>query len=491
MKKLIFISTGLLLSLFADAQKMICVTDSATMKRYFGRTQEIVSVRDNKVTVGTQLTFDTADQKSTPQNDGIPGGPAVRVSRNDNAAILKKELSSVACLMDWPSVLNSMARLQYRAFVNPEGNIDSLAYYLIRIDTTRSSGRRFQIREEIDQIGKEDFRVNLENQWMKIIENHRGVTTKSPAKSYTGFISISANLKNLDEFLNSQPDNITEINLTDFGLREFPSQLKRFRNLKNINLKDNYIGSATVDKRDFPKLVSISFQNNLLRDDSLKFTGGCKPTSLNLTDNHFTRIPKTHRKVRYLHLANSTISEVTKKDIRRIRKVQILNLYANTLTEISPKITRLRKLRELDLYRNQLSALPANIARMKKLETLAVSYNTLEELPAGIRSMSSLKTLYSHHNKLKTLPPLPENLEVLDVGYNRIEEVSTRIQPLKKLKTLDYSHNQVKGDLDFLLGLPQIKEIYFMENRYAGSEEEEKYFSKVFSTLVSKGVTVK
>lgn len=488
MKKLILIFSGLLTGHFADAQKIICITDSTTIKQYFGGTPEIVFTTRGNRTVG--VTSQQAPSAPAPENDGIPGGPLIRITKNDNAATLRKELGAVTRSMDWPSVMTSAGRLQYRAFVGSEGKIDSLAYYIVHTDTSRQN-RNFMMRDKIGRIGLEGFRINLENQWMKVIQNYTGVASKSPARTYTGFIGIGGKVKNLDEFLNSLADTVTTINLTDYGLREFPYQLRRFRNLKNINLKDNYIGSAMLDKKDFPKLVTISFQNNLLRDDSLKFTGGLRPPAINLTDNHYTRIPKTHRRVKYLYLANSSISEVTKKDIRKIRKVEFLNLYANTVTEITPKIARLKKLKELDLYRNRLSSLPPAITRMKKLETLAVSHNTLEELPPGIRSMSSLKTLYSHHNKLKALPPLPESLEVLDVGYNRIEEVSARVQPLKKLKTLDYSYNQVKGDLDFLLALPQIKEIYFMENHYASSEEEEKYFSKVFSTLVSRGVTVK
>ena len=69
--------------------------------------------------------------------------------------------------------------------------------------------------------------------------------------------------------------------------------------------------------------------------------------------------------------------------------------------------------------------------------------------------------------------------------------MATVIRPLKQLKTLDYSYNQVRGDLSFLLQLPQIREIYLLENRYAANEEEEKEFSRVLFALISRGVTVK
>ncbi len=489
MKKTVFLISLLLAGLSTAAQKIVYIADSTALKRYFGKAAEVVSVSaDRKVTTDTRGFIHLP--KPEEENTGIPGRPQARFLRNDNAATLRKELSAAALHMNWSAVLTGLARLQFHAFVNPEGRIDSLIYYLVRTDTTRMTGN-FLRHDNLGPLEGEDFRAQLENNWLKKLQSFTARPSASSTRTYSGHVFLRAKTKNLEEFLDAQPLNITEINLTDFGLEEFPYQLKRFRNLKNINLKDNYISSATLNRKDFPKLVTISFQNNLLRDDSLRFTGRKGPAAINLTDNHFIRIPKTYRKVRYLYLANNSVSDVTRKDIRKLKKVQFLNLYGNMLTEVSPNITRLKKLKELDLYRNRLTSLPTRITRLKKLETLAVSYNKLKELPAGLEKMKAMKILYSHHNELRALPPLPAHLETLDVGYNQLQEVSARVRPLQKLKSLDYSYNQVKGDLDFLLGLPRIKEIYLLENRYAGTDEEEKYFSRIFSTLVSKGVTVK
>jgi len=493
MRKPVFLFSILFISLSSDAQKMINISDSTMLKQYFGKSVEVTTVSaDRKVTTAMQtaIQLPVSQENAQERNIGIPGGPVIRMTRNTEAATLRKEMAAISRNMDWSPILTTLTRLQFHVFVNPEGSVDSLIYYLVRTDTTRRT-LDFRMRDRLDRLEEGSLRTHLESEWMKIIKNFKDQAAASPVRTYSGSVILRRPPQNLDEFLNTQPENITEINLTDFGLTEFPPQLKRFRNLKNINLKDNYITSATINTKDFPKLATLSLQNNMLSDGSFRITGRKGPSAVNLTDNHFTHIPKTHRKVRYLFLANSSVTEISRKDIRKVKKVQSLNLYGNVITEISPRIGRLKKLKELDLYRNRLTALPSRITRMKRLETLAVSYNQLEELPAGIGSMSRLKVLYSHHNRLKSLPPLPPRLEILDVGFNRLKEVSWRIQPLKDLKSLDYSYNQVSGDLDFLLGLPQIKEIYLMENRYAGTEEEEKYFSRVFSTLVTKGVTVK
>lgn len=492
-KPVFFFSVLFLTSLSAQAQKIINIADSTVLIRYFGQSVEVTTVSsDKKVTTATQtvIKLPGSEKSAEGENTGIPGGPGIRVTRHNGGAALRKEMTAVTRTMDWSPVLTGMTRLQFHVFVNPEGSIDSLVYYLVRTDTTRRAGD-FRMRDRLDKLEEGGLKTRLESEWMKIVKNFKDKTVTPTAHTYSGMVFLRTLPKNLDEFLSRQPENITEINLTDFGLTEFPYQLKRFRNLKNIDLKDNYITSFTIDRKDFPKLVTLSLQNNMLSDGSFRITGRKSPSAVNLTDNHFTHIPKTHRKVKYLFLANSSVSEIGRKDIRKIKKVQSLNLYGNTITEISPAVSRLKKLKELDLYRNRLTSLPSRITRMKKLETLAVSYNQLEELPAGIASMSRLKVLYAHHNRLQALPPLPLRLETLDVGFNRLKEISGRVEPLENLKSLDYSYNQVSGDLDFLLGLPQIKEIYLLENHYAGTEEEEKYFSRIFSTLVSKGVTVK
>jgi len=484
MKKTVLLLISLWLSHFAEAQKMVYVGDSTALKQYFGSIRQVVTVgADKKVTTSTQ----TFIQNPAQQTSRPPGG---RVTRDDDAAIFRKELSAANRHINWSAVSNDFSSINYRCYLDAEGKIDSVVYYLTIRDTTQNRNR-IRFYDSLGEIPDAGFRKDMEAKWMKVIRKFNDVAAVNPRRTLTGALFTRSNIKDLEAFLKTQKDTITTINLTDYTLEEFPHQLKRFRNLKTIILKDNYIRSATLDKKDYPKLNMISFQNNLLRDGTLKFTSGLKPTTINLSDNHFTRIPYLHRKVKYLFLANSSISEVTTRDVRKIRKVQFLNLYANTITTVTPKIARMKKLKELDLYRNQLTALPSHITRMKNLETLAISYNEIGELPAGIHAMRGLKTLYTHHNKLSMLPPLPENLETLDVGHNHLQNVSTQVLPLKKLKSLDYSYNQVAGNLDFLLELPHIKEIYLMENRYAGSEEEEVYFSRIFTTLVSRGVAVK
>ncbi len=465
MKNLLFLL--ILLSPGIQAQKIIYVRDSTALKAHFIQRPTVAL---------------PADPHSA--NGSWAAAPVVRSVRNDHATILRKELTYVSRNVGEVS----FSRANFKAYVNPSGRIDSLAYYLVSTDTARRVTPP-QRRDQLYTMLEKDLKDRLEKEWLSVLSEF--YIERPEQFTCSGMILMYHKKKNLEEYLNAQPADVKSVDLSDFGLREFPHQLRRFRKLKSINLQNNFIRTATLDKKDYPNLNSLSFQNNLLRDGGLKLTGGLKPEIINLTDNHFTRIPKTHRKVQHLFLANSAIDRISKKDIRHLKNVRSLNLYANKLTEISPRISRLRKLKELDVYRNEISDLPRAITRLKNLETLALSYNKLEELPAEIHKMNKLKTLYSHHNFLHKLPLLPASLETLDVGYNQIQEVTVQVQPLKNLISLDYSHNQVTGDLDFLLELPRIKEIYLLENRYAATEEEEKYFSRVFSTLVSKGVMVK
>lgn len=474
-------------------QKIILINDSTSLKHYFGKERKVISIGADKKPIEKIETvielISLPKLSTTSKHDGLDGGPVIRVLRNNHSSFFDKKIKATVYSLDLSNFLNT-SKLNYRAYFDESSKIDSLVFFFSYRDTSRSSTDRYFWKEELIETIEERVQNDYKTAIKEAIAEFLQSNLKAASGHLTGYISLNFEKKDLDVYLNSLSDTVSSIALINFGLRHFPDQLKRFKNLKSIDLKDNFIDHAVINKKDFPKLKFISFQQNLLRDKHLSLKG-VKIKTLNLSDNYFSSIPKTHKKVKHLLLANNSINQVTKNDIKRIRKAELLNLYSNQITSLNPRISKLKKLKELDLYRNRISELPEEITRLKKLEALALSYNQLKVLPQELSNLKSLKILYAHHNQLLDLPNLPSGIETLDIGYNRLQKVDDYVKPLKNLKTLDYSNNFVKGDLNFLLELPHIKEIYFFENRYASSEDEEKYFSDVFYKLVSKGVTVK
>jgi Leucine-rich repeat (LRR) protein len=74
-------------------------------------------------------------------------------------------------------------------------------------------------------------------------------------------------------------------------------------------------------------------------------------------------------------------------------------------------------------YNKLTGPLPANISRLKKLRVLNLSYNNITELPAEISELANLEVLNVSHNHLTSLPSDLsglKNLRVLDVSGNPI-----------------------------------------------------------------------
>jgi Leucine-rich repeat (LRR) protein len=476
-------------------QRIITIQDSTTLKHYFGRQVQRIYIGPDKkavektetsISINSPLSLDNA-QKT---NEGLAGGPIINISRNDNTAMLNKRIRATMYNLDLSS-FHSLSKISYRAYLGQNSKVDSVVIFFSYRDTIQTTPERYLRKENLIESVDEKVLNGIKQALEEAIDEFSLSYQNMKETHLNGSFSLNFEKKDLNSYLSTLSDTVSTISLADFGLRHFPVQLKRFRNLKNIDLKNNFIDYAEIDKRDFPKLKVISFQQNLLRDKHLIVKGRLKIETLNLNNNHFSEIPKTNKRIKHLFLANNSINEVSKADIRKVKKVESLNLYANKVTSISPRIYKIKKLKEIDLYRNNLNHIPEKITRLKNLESLALSHNNLTNLPTTVSNIKSLKTLYAHHNKLLDLPDLPTNLETLDVGYNRLEKIEEYVKPLISLKTLDYSNNFVKGDLNFLLELPDIKEIYLFENKYASTEQEEKYFSDVFYRLVSKGIKVK
>lgn len=473
-KSLFFLIMFVSVYQITTAQKVIFVNDTTQYKTYFPNySNALFSMTIGKDGKARYNTVVANSNQNTAKHD-----PPKRF----NSTQLNKTLTREFINVGYPDIHQGNFLL-FNIFSNSFNQVDSIAYCITYMDTSiKAPTGGILWRERF-------IPFQNENDFSKVRQASNNLISElKPGKTqlYSRISKVST--QNLENFLTQKADTITVISLAKFGLTQFPEELKRFKSLKEIDLGDNYINQLKIRKKDFPKLETLTLQNNLLTNQSLRIKG-IKLKTLNLNTNHFTHIPQ--KTAQTLLLANSDIKAVKTSDIRRLKKTENLNLYSNKVNYLSPKIFRLKKLKELDLYRNDLSHLPKNLMRLPKLETLAVSYNDLTEIPSEIENLKTLKVFYAHHNQFKELPNFPNSLEILDVGYNKLTSISAIVKPIKTLKSLDYSNNKVNGDLDFLLTLPNIQEIYLFENQYAETDEDAKYFSNIFYQLTSKGVKVK
>jgi len=101
---------------------------------------------------------------------------------------------------------------------------------------------------------------------------------------------------------------------------------------------------------------------------------------------------------------------------------------------------------ELTLCTNQLRALPYEIGMLRRLRVLMLKENRISELPPTIGSCVSLTELYVGFNALTTLPDEIagcQALKTLDVRNNRITELRPSIGSLN-LSLLDVQNNELR-----------------------------------------------
>lgn len=391
----------------------------------------------------------------------------------------------------------SIVQVGYKLFISRTHKVDSAIIYLAEVKIPKDGEAitlNFNAPKKIINPSPE-LQKRLLTIFQKTIRDFKPFETRIEEYILGGeqYIYSTPAKKNKDyhQYLASLPDTTSKINLAEYGLVSLPKELYRFKNLKQLNLNDNNLEALKIKKAKFKNLHILSLQNNFLTEKKLKISKKHNLAILNLNRNYITSIPKKNGNTKSLLMASNFVSSLNNRSLKRIKRVQTLNLYDNALSTIEGNISRLQNLQELDVYRNSLISLPAEISTLTKLTQLAASYNNISVLPENLDKLPNLTTLYVHHNKIKQLPILPNTLELLDVGYNSISDISTPVTPLINIKSLDYSNNNVSGSLEFLFGLKNLEDLFFYNNSYATTEEEERYFAETYAKLLAKGIKAK
>ena len=181
----------------------------------------------------------------------------------------------------------------------------------------------------------------------------------------------------IESYLNSLPDDITELDVSERMLTYLPD-ISRFKSLEKLFCYKNSI----VKLPELPK--------------NLK--------ELNCHCNKLTKLPELPKGLR------------------------LLRCYANNLTKL--EIDELQHLIKLDCGYNKLSKLP-NLYLHKELNQLLCAENGLTELP---ELPESLQLLRCESNNLVTLPPLPNNIEILYCDNNQLKNLPLLPRELIRLE---------------------------------------------------------
>ncbi|XP_062405368.1 malignant fibrous histiocytoma-amplified sequence 1 homolog isoform X2 [Sardina pilchardus] len=129
---------------------------------------------------------------------------------------------------------------------------------------------------------------------------------------------------------------------------------------------------------------------------------------------------------------------------------------------------------KVDLQRNRLKQV-SGISQLVNLTELILSRNELADFPEEIGKLHHLKTLYINQNIIKCIPenvfPSLQQLEFLKLSTNRLTELPSDINQCQSLNYLNASNNYLK-DLQALVGVPKLQNLYVENNRLTDLPEE-------------------
>jgi hypothetical protein len=237
--------------------------------------------------------------------------------------------------------------------------------------------------------------------------------------SYTHWDSI--NIK----FIENDPtfEELESLLLNDCLLDSFDIDVSSLKNLKHLNLVNNYLFSlhdSVFKLQSLRTLNLIESQLEKLPDD---LSGLLNLESLCISHCYIRRLPDSIgelRKLVFLTLDNLYIKDLP-ESIGNLKKMTLLSITGNNyLTKLPETIGNLNLVR-LYLHENNLKVLPKSIGNLTNVTDLHLDRNSLIELPAEFTLMKNLSYVNLQGNKLESLPDdifdMP-NLEYINVRNN-------------------------------------------------------------------------
>ncbi len=293
-----------------------------------------------------------------------------------------------------------------------------------------------------------------------------------------------------------RPDTVTTLAFNQLDLLTVPDVVYRFPKLEELDLSKNGLHELPARVTEIPTLKRLSLLQNSIPNDSVFITPNKHLLALNLQGNRLTRVPQSvrqNRRLESLWLGNNKLTELDVRTLRRLRRLDDLNLYNAGLTTLPKQIGRMKRLKVLDLYYNKFTELPRQVGRMKRLEQLAVAYNDLSQLPASLAKLRRLQVLFAHHNRISQLPTEFErlrNLRVLDLGYNWFTVPPAVLASLPALEELDLSNNNVQELPPSLGGLKGLKKLYLRSNPLTRTDAKAGPYAPVLNQLEANNTEV-
>ncbi len=247
--------------------------------------------------------------------------------------------------------------------------------------------------------------------------------------------------------------------------------MEEIDNLHEKSLIDDLKRLFKFNKKDFifneqGNLIKLKFNSKSLKEIPSCIRQFLNLKWLDLSNNQINKIEnlETLQKLQYLNLRDNSISKI--KGLQNLIQLEDLSLSENQISKIEG-LENLFKLKILDVSHNQIRKIEG-LERLSQLEMLFLKNNHIMKIE-GLNSLSSLIKLHLDSNNIRNLEGL-DNLAKLVELYleeNEIQEIKG-LENLTELQELILDENPVNklGCFEILNNL-----ILFSLNKYLLSEE--------------------
>ena len=264
-------------------------------------------------------------------------------------------------------------------------------------------------------------------------------------------------------------DKMDTLDLSQNTINSLPLAMARMEKLSNIILDWGEIDSLP----DFPVWKNIT----------------------RVCINEQGRIPKNfHRLIhlRKLELLGVKL-EILPEALWTFKELEYLSMFANGISEISPKIGQFENLTHLEITANKINSLPSQIQNLKKLTYLNLRANPFSTFPMEIFAFKELETLYLDDIPLKTIPPqlgFFQRLKFLSLQNDSIESLPSEIKNLAQLQQLRLNVNELHSLPSEIYQLKALKVLELDNNKIRILPKEIGYLGNL-RTLMLKNNQIK
>ena len=272
-------------------------------------------------------------------------------------------------------------------------------------------------------------------------------------------------------------DYTTEkVSFANQNLKRIPSYIKRYKNLKELDLQNNRIKHIPAWVASFDSLNEINLNNNQLRLTRSDIRHIAKVERLLMVNNGIEKLPGNVGKLQCKTwvLMRNKLSSLPESfgDLKQIGNVI---LYENNFESIPECVGRLKTLRQIDFYKNHIKEIPEFMGGLENLEQIYLSFNEIEHIPDTLRNLKKLKYFYIHHNNLKFLPEWiveMDSIQRFGVGYNKLLALPD-LAKMKSLYELDCEHNLLDECPWSVVDKPGMQILVIRDNFFKLTLEEE------------------